>query len=137
MILVHDCFYAADTKDEMVRDRLICGTNNQRIREKLLQSGSELTLAEAIKIARTYTETQAQLKTMSAEGSMSNPAIKQEAINPANKQDAIKKNLNSRIQKASKSDCYFCGGENSVSHNCPARGKACNDFVCGKQNHFA
>ena len=86
MILVHDCFYAADTKDEMVRDRLICGTNNQRIREKLLQSGSELTLAEAIKIARTYTETQAQLRTMSAEGSMSNPAIKQEV-------DAIKKNL--------------------------------------------
>jgi glutamate-1-semialdehyde aminotransferase len=63
-ILVRDCSYGATIVDKMVCDHLIFGTSSQKICERLLESGSELTLSDAIKIARAYTETQVQLKTI-------------------------------------------------------------------------
>ena len=128
-ILVRDCSYGATIVDEMVRDRLIFGTSSQKIRERLLQSGSELTLSDAIKVARTYTETQVQLKTMSAESTSHG---KQEV-------DIIKKNQN-RLWKPNRDrienrECYFCGGDYSQNHQCPAKGKICSN--CRKPNHFA
>jgi hypothetical protein len=43
------------------------GTNSNKVREKLIMEGAELTLDKAIQIARTYEKTQAQFKSMSPE----------------------------------------------------------------------
>ena len=51
----------------MVRDRVVIGCQSQKVREKLIQEGSELTLEQAIDIARTYELAQEQLQTMVGE----------------------------------------------------------------------
>jgi hypothetical protein len=60
---VRDFSHEAMIVDKILRDHLILGTSSQKICERLLQLGSKLT----IKVTRTYTETQIQLKTMSTE----------------------------------------------------------------------
>ena len=59
-LLVKDCDYA--NKDEMVRDRIVFGIHSPRVREKLLNVGSEVTLDKAIDIARSHELAQAQMK---------------------------------------------------------------------------
>ncbi len=50
-IEVKDCGYK--DPDEMVRDRVVIGCYSQKVREKLIQEGSKLTLEKAVDIART------------------------------------------------------------------------------------
>jgi hypothetical protein len=62
-LLVKDCDYA--NKDEMVRDRIVFRIHSPRVREKLLNVGSELMLDKAIDIARSHEQAQAQMETIS------------------------------------------------------------------------
>ena len=48
--LSQDCGYGASIND-MLRDRLVCGINDLRIKKKLLSEGSSLTFDNALKIA--------------------------------------------------------------------------------------
>ncbi|XP_065583750.1 uncharacterized protein LOC136042715 [Artemia franciscana] len=116
----------------MVQDRIVCGIQNQNVREKLLAEGDELTLDKATFMCRSHEAIQAQLKKFNR----TRPApIKQEI-------DAIFRyqNWNSGRNKqteasSSKSKaCYFCGRTYSPSHICPAKGKTCS--ICKKTNHF-
>ena len=59
------CKYG-NLKDELIRDRLVCGIKEDRIHEKLL-SKKDLTLQKAIQILRTSQATQFQAKGMAAE----------------------------------------------------------------------
>ena len=63
-LLVRDCCFKEP--DEMIRDRIVFGTNSRKIREKLINEGKELTLDKAIDIARTYEMSQSQMKSMEA-----------------------------------------------------------------------
>ena len=47
-----DCNY--DKSDEMVKDRIVIGVRNPKIREKRIRVGSELQLEKAMDIARTH-----------------------------------------------------------------------------------
>ncbi|KAG1714025.1 hypothetical protein GQR58_001873 [Nymphon striatum] len=58
-----DCGYT--DPDEMVRDRIAFGTNAAKVREKLINEGSSLTLNKAIEIARVYKILREQLNFMS------------------------------------------------------------------------
>jgi hypothetical protein len=49
----------------MVRDRIVFGTNSDKVGEMLIIERADLTLGKAIKIARTCEKTQVQLKSMS------------------------------------------------------------------------
>lgn len=48
----------------MVRDRIVFGIKNAKIRGKLINIGSELTLANALDTARAHEESHAQAKSM-------------------------------------------------------------------------
>lgn len=63
LLLVKDCIYA--NRGEMIRNRIVFGIHSPKVREKLLNAGSELTLQKAIDIARSHELAQAQLKTIS------------------------------------------------------------------------
>ena len=107
-LVAQSCSYSQ--QDEMVRDQLIFGLKNDRLRERLLAEGGSLTLDRAVLICRTFQETQAQLQTMHNEAKQT---LKQEV-------DAIGRRVtDSRANK----DCYFCGGPYSNEHRCPTRGK--------------
>ena len=132
-ILARECAYTTTAiTEEMIRDSFVCGISTAKVREKLLQVGSNLTLSQAITIARAHVETQVQLKTMSqSDSSGSQPYqetyMKQE-IHFVKKSKKINYSTSSR-------QCYYCGGDYSASHKCPAKGKICSN--CDKPNHLA
>ena len=64
-MMVKDCKYAES--DNMVRDRIVIGIRSHKIREKLINVGSELTLVKATEIARLHELSSVQAKTMSGE----------------------------------------------------------------------
>lgn len=51
----------------MVRDRAVIGCPSQKVRKKLIQEGSDLTLEQAIDIVRTQEISCAQLQTVVGE----------------------------------------------------------------------
>ena len=62
LLSAKDCDYP--DKDEMIRDRIVFGTNLGRIREKLINEGLKLTLDKAIQIAQSFEYSQKQLNSM-------------------------------------------------------------------------
>ena len=80
---VKDCGYG-DKANEMVRDRIVFGVKSDKIREKLINEGSDLTLDRAIDIARTYETSRAQLKSMTSEDPKID-AINKQKINRGNR----------------------------------------------------
>ncbi|CAC5398868.1 unnamed protein product [Mytilus coruscus] len=140
-ILVKDCGYA--TPEEMVRDAIVFGTKDHKVREKCITEGSELTLEKAINFARTYELSKAQLKSMESED---------KTINMLNKQGSRSNNFTSgkkygkqyTLQRGPPQNnkgqspnfankCKNCGGKHE-RRKCPAFGKQCNK--CHKYNHF-
>ena len=61
-ILAQDCDFK--DPDEMLRDRIVFGTNSPKVREKLISKGSTLTLNKAVELARLFKASQAQLSAM-------------------------------------------------------------------------
>ena len=57
-----DCDY--HDSEEMIRDRIVFGTNSPKIREKLINVGRDLTLQKAIQIGQNYEYAQEQMKQM-------------------------------------------------------------------------
>jgi hypothetical protein len=67
-LLFNDCGYGHSIEDEMFRDHIVFGLKLKKVREKLVEQGSELTLQKSTDIERTYELSQKQLKmTSSAE----------------------------------------------------------------------
>jgi hypothetical protein len=126
--LVKACSYR--DADEMVRDRIVCGILNPRIRERLLVEGDALTLETTIEKCRMFETTQAQLRTFD-EGS-----IKKE-VDSIHKINRCPSRRNGKFKTSSprSRECYFCGGSYSPNPACPAKGKTCTK--CRKPNHFA
>jgi plasmid maintenance system antidote protein VapI len=48
----------------MIRDRLVIGTNDSRIREKLINEGEKLTLYKALQLAQSFEYCQKQMASM-------------------------------------------------------------------------
>lgn len=69
---MNECDYGAQA-DEMIRDRIVFGTNSSKIRQKLIKVGKELTLDTTIQIAQSREYSQEQLKTMSSDVSYVKP----------------------------------------------------------------
>lgn len=65
-VLAEDCNYV-NSKDEMIRGRIVFGTSSQKVREKLIAEGEKLTVEKAIQIAQSHEYSQEQLKTMSGQ----------------------------------------------------------------------
>ena len=60
--LLKGCGYDAAIQNEMIRDSIVFGVKSSKIREKLINDGSDLTLQKCLDIARTYEQNQEQLK---------------------------------------------------------------------------
>lgn len=134
-LLVQDCNYA--NSEEMIRDRIVFRIHSPRVREKLLNVGSDLTLEKAVDIARSHDMAQAQLKTI-ASGSGSGPreqtvhAISRQSKYTSSwkKRDDNSKRNPDRISRAlpqegdSDKKCGYCGYKaHGARESCPAKGK--------------
>ncbi|XP_060083295.1 uncharacterized protein LOC132562561 [Ylistrum balloti] len=118
-------------EDEIVHDHIILGVKSAKVREKLINEGSELTLQKSMDIARTHEISQKQLKSMFSQEDPKVHIVKQ----TTNKKS---RNTQSTRQRHEKTEvkCNKCGYEHKFKGaTCPAYGKKCN--LCKKMNHFA
>ena len=79
-MLFNDCSYDHNIEDEMLRDHIVFGVKSKKVREKLIEKGSELTLQKSIDIVRTYELSQKELKTknMTGEDPIVNMVVKKQ-----------------------------------------------------------
>ena len=120
-LLVKYCEYG-QAKDDIVRDRIAFGTKSAKVREKLLDIGSDLTLERAIEVARVDEDSVQQLKEMTDETEQFVHTVK-------------KKNWRHKDSKsnAATHTCGRCGRQHGDAP-CPAMGKVCRK--CNAKNHF-
>ena len=126
-IEVKDCGYKEP--DEMVRDRVVIGCYSQKLREKLIQEGSELTLEKAVDIAQTQEMSCTQLRCMTTEDQNVHSLREQRA-----RKFKYKDDKRPRKPIEHEHPCGKCGLKHEKS-KCPAEGKKC--AKCTKPNHFA
>ena len=113
-------------KDEMIRDRIVCGVRDSSLRKKLLQV-PELTLEKCIDMCRSAEATSTQLEAMSSQNSHAPPPPE---VN------FVKKPSKGADKSSFVKDCRFCGQTNEKERSkCQAFGKICS--ACQKENHFA
>ena len=120
-LLVKDCEYG-QAEDDIVRDRIAFGIKSAKVREKLIDIGSDLTLERAIEVARVDEVSVKQLKEMTDETEQGVQAVK-------------KKNWRHKDSKsnAATHTCGRCGRQHGDA-SCPAMGKVCRK--CNAKNHF-
>lgn len=118
-------------KEEMIRDRLVCGIIDNSIRRKLLQI-SDLTYDKCIDVCRATEATKSQLSAMAA-----NDTLPASDVNfTANSKKKPSKNDATKTGGDHDFECRYCGRRHIRGrNNCPAFGKTC--AKCGKANHFA
>ena len=121
------CSFGA-LKEEMIRDRLVCGILDNGLRKKLLQE-ADLTLEKYMNYCKAAEAANSQLKEISSHGA--------EAVHQVSKPDRRthppkKNNKHTREFR----NCKYCGKTHERKmEKCPAYGKICEK--CSKRNHFS
>ena len=122
-----------DLTESLIRDRIVMGVRDKRLREKLLGE-VDLTLARAIRMCQAKEVTQQRLKSMDV-GIVGEAECKVETVVNRRNDGQFKRPVreeNDREQRMH--SCGNCGGEHRP-RQCPAFGRECR--VCGIKNHFA
>ncbi|KAL9967831.1 hypothetical protein ACROYT_G026128 [Oculina patagonica] len=133
----HDCDFK--DPDEMIRDRIVFGTNSLKVREKLISKGAKLTLDKAIEIAISFESSQAQLTAMAPDNVDGSIHLVQKRDKEKGAQDTQHQKYPVPNQPFSKppkktKPCRNCGRSHDASARCPARGQTC--LYCKKAGHF-
>ncbi|XP_060084332.1 uncharacterized protein K02A2.6-like [Ylistrum balloti] len=131
-VLVKDCEYADN--ENVVRDQIVFGIRNPKVREKLMSIGSTLTLALALDCVRNYEMSHTQARTINE--ASSGTAAYVNVIRKGNK-SKHKRKEETRKEYAPKEKEILCSkcGYPSAHKSCPASGQTCKK--CGRKNHFA
>ncbi|KAL9978780.1 hypothetical protein ACROYT_G016336 [Oculina patagonica] len=123
-ILANTCEYGS-LKDELIRDKIVCGVASPLIRKQLLKE-RDLTLDRAIDIGIANELSDRNNSELSS--NVSDP--KQDVHGVGKRGKFPKKDLKPDIQ-----NCRNCGGNHAPKQkSCQAFGKKC--LYCGKLNHF-
>ena len=123
--LGESCDFQSITPDEILRDRLIFGISDSKVRERLLRA-SDLTLAKTDEICRAAESMSLQMKIVEENSSTSVNAVK----------SGKEQSRQPESDKTAHRECWSCGYRHEPRKElCPAFGKTCNK--CNKRNHFA
>lgn len=114
-------------RDSLVRDRVVCGTVDNALRERLLRE-TGLTLDKCVSMCRAAETTRAQAKELRRG---------ETTVHSINKEQRKKKTFTKQRDQKEKSTEFKCGkcGGSHKPRSCPAFGKSCNN--CGRSNHYA
>ena len=129
--IAESCNFEEITPEEILRDRLLFGIRDDKVRERLLRE-SQLTLKKTDEICRASESMQKQMKVVGNNSDVSVSAVY--SSNKGGKAPQRKKEFNK--QRPMK-ECANCGKQHDMTkkENCPAYLKACRK--CGKLSHFA
>ena len=127
--LAAGCDFETITPGEILRDRLVFGIRDSKVRERLLREAN-LTLPKTEEICRAAESMLAQMKVVSDNADTTISAIKVEQDHQGYSDKAM---ANSKPAR----ECGNCGRKHEQHKRelCPAYGKVCNK--CLKPNHFA
>ena len=137
MKLSESCGFGA-LRESLVRDRLILGVKDDRVREKLLGK-RDLDLDKAIETIKASQVTHERATEISEESS-GHEDINRVSHKPPFK-NKRRKTPPPKLPSPNKGppklkECLFCGGKHALERKlCPASGQKCKK--CGKQGHFA
>ena len=128
--LAETCEFGA-LKENLIRDRIVCGVRVNAVRRKLLQESS-LNLTKCVDICRAAEAASAQIKEMAPSQHPGEVDLVAKS-RPFKKSKSIKEK-----EKPSKNqfvdECKFCGRQHErKKEKCPAYGQIC--LFCGKPNH--
>ncbi|XP_021340552.1 uncharacterized protein K02A2.6-like [Mizuhopecten yessoensis] len=132
-----------DQKDMMIRDRVIFGIDNDRLKERLLRDSADPSLNRMIEICRASKASAKQMKEISEPGTDTTTGAAATAVHAVSKrkqsfggkQSKQPQKTQHKQQHATsnKWKCRNCG-KSHPKNECPAFGKQCHK--CGKNNHF-
>ena len=131
--LAESCDFDTITPEEILRDRLVFGIRDTKVKERLLRE-SGLTLAKTDEICRAAESMITQMKIVKdAETDVS----KMDTVNAScNKRPNNKINHRRQRGQGQGKQCGNCGYQHSANReSCPGFGKDCRR--CGAKNHFA
>ena len=119
-------------QDELVRDRLVSGIQNDRTREKLLNK-KDLTLTKAIQLLKSSEATQLQAQDMAPQATSTVQVI---ATRAQRQQSERRQSQRTGSSSRSQRPCRYCGRKHDFRKAaCPAVDKQC--YICNKKGHFA
>lgn len=117
-------------KDRRIRDQVVIGLKDDRIRERLLRE-QDPDLRKVMTVVRATETAEQQMKIMTKEMEVSKVCKM-----PKSPRKIPKKDFRQHSNSQTELDCKFCGRKHErKKERCPAWGKKCNK--CGNQNHFA
>ena len=146
---VQDCGYVQTEEvkmaEEMTRDTLVFGINNEKIKFKCILKGNSLTLQKAIEIARSEVATSAQVKELDTPLEASLDQLKRKPHKKGQNRSYPEHRSSSFNHKAGNSNSRFSNSEHRFDRHNPhkasqvnkkpfvKRNKSC--FFCGKAPH--
>ena len=114
-------------KDELIRDRIICGICNEQLRGRLLRHGDS-TLEEVVQLCRAQEASAEQLKELS--GAVN--AVNINIVRGRKKDNLVS---STPVSPTTLRTCKFCGYKHVFGRiHCPATNKEC--LKCGRKGHF-
>jgi hypothetical protein len=122
-------FDKGDQTEPMIRDRIVFGCPDPRLKERLLRESPTLTLARSIEICRSAEATKRQMKVMQNEGEKADKNV--HTVRP--KPPRTESPKRGRAPEGKTLDCPYCGFEHRKGA-CPAWKKECHR--CRKKGHF-
>ena len=137
--LSEGCEFESITPEEILRDKLVFGIRDNKVRERLLRE-PRLTLAKTDEICRAAESLDTQMKTITDESSQVS-TVKVHNYQK-DRQESQRKQIGIDKQtilpsKTNTPECWHCGQKHELRPRelCPAFGKLCSK--CHKPNHFA
>ena len=135
-IRIQTCEFPAAFEDEMLKDQMVHGVQDQALKERLLQEPN-LTLAKCVSMCKAAEAASTHLKGMNQQSSTAKPTA--EADIASIQQSQPRKNSKGYHhpgKRQSHRECKFCGLRHPMlKSKCPAVGQKCS--ACGELNHYA
>ena len=125
-----------DNLNNMLKDRLVCGVNDERIQRRLL-SEVDLTFERAFKLAQAAESADKDTRHLKArDAGTSSPGIHYQASKPQapRKKNLKKQHSTPQTPKQQRYVCWRCGGDH-LAPNCRHMDVICKS--CQKKGHFA
>ena len=128
--IAKNCQHEDITPEEILRDRIVLGIRDDKIRERLLRF-NDLTLQKAVDLIKAAEQTEHQVKLMGASSTVN--ALNQ-GRSKNNKLSTPSRASNNKPQKqTSRGNCGRCG-KTHAKQKCPTFGQKCHR--CGNMNHY-
>ena len=134
--LAERCEFESITPNQILRDKLVFGIRDSKVRERLLRE-KNLSLEETDEICHSHETMVQQMRVAGDAGLSVADAGNVNAVSKKPKRGKRRRGRGSRNANTRGNSCEFCGREHDLAklENCPAFGRSCNK--CGKKNHFA